>query len=250
MRYLVVIFSLVLFACNEKPKSKSLSADDIVNKSIAISGGEKFGNSKIEFDFRDKHYLAKRSKGNFILTRAFKIDEDSVFDILSNEGFERFINADFIKLPDSTKVKYTASVNSVHYFSVLPYGLNDGAVNKKLLRGVTVKGQPYYKINVTFNEDGGGEDFEDVFIYWINKNTFKVDYLAYSYNEDDGKGLRFRESYNERTTNGLRFVDYNNYKPKDNTIVLSNLDQLFETDSLILLSKIELENISVDLINN
>ena len=147
-------------------------------------------------------------------------------------------------------IKYSASVNSVHYFSVLPYGLNDKAVNKKLIGEERIKGKDYYKIEVTFSQKGGGEDFEDVFIYWINKASFKPDYLAYSYNEDDGKGMRFREAYNERYVNDLRFVDYNNYKSEDKKFYLIDLAKAFNNNSLKLLSKIELQNVEVDLINN
>ncbi|WP_353778441.1 DUF6503 family protein [Winogradskyella sp. 3972H.M.0a.05] len=245
--FLLVTLTLLLFNCKEEPKK--LTAQDIIDKSIEVSGGEKFTHSKIEFDFRDKHYLAKRLNGAFSFGRAFKSNEDSVYDILSNDGFERFVNDELVKLEDSMKVKYSPSVNSVHYFSVLPYGLNDKAVNKELLTPETIKEKEYHKIKVTFNEDGGGEDFDDVFTYWINKDTFKVDYLAYSYNESDGMGLRFREAYNERYVNGLRFVDYKNYKPETKDTSLSGLGKAFEAGTLKLLSKIELKNISAEIIN-
>ena len=83
-------------------------------------------------------------------------------------------------------------------------------------------------------------------MYWVNTVTSKVDYLAYSYNEDDGKGLRFREAYNERYVKGIRFVDYNNYKPKDNTSKLEELDKQFIDNKLELLSKIELKEVTVN----
>jgi len=98
---------------------------------------------------------------------------------------------------------------------------------------------------VTVSQEGGGEDYEDVFMYWIEAETFKAYYIAYSYIEDDGVGIRFREAYNERFINGLLFVDYNNYKSEDATMDLLGLDKAFESGSLNLLSKIELENIEV-----
>jgi hypothetical protein len=174
-------------------------------------------------------------------------NNDSIFDVLTNEGFERHINDnEAVFIEDSMKVKYSASVNSVHYFSVLPYGLNDKAVNKTVLENVEIKEQDYYTVKVTFNQDGGGEDYEDVFLYWINAKTFEVDYLAYSYEEDDGRGVRFREAYNERYIEEIRFVDYNNFKPENGSVVLSELPKLFETGQLKLLSKIELKNVSVN----
>ncbi|MFK7832547.1 MAG: DUF6503 family protein [Winogradskyella sp.] len=228
---------------------KQLSADKIVNKAIAVSGGGVFKKSSLKFEFRDVYYQALRKNHEFLLVRVSVKDQDSIFDMLSNVGFERYRNNAFVKLNDSIAKLYEASVNSVHYFSVLPHGLNDDAVIKTRLENERVKGKDYYKIKVTFNEEGGGEDHEDIFIYWFGKESFKLDYLAYSYNEEDGVGMRFREAYNERYINGLRFVDYNNYKSENTSIKLENLAKAFDENQLKLLSKIELENIKVDLVD-
>lgn len=231
-----------ILSCNKEIKD----ADAIIAKSIAVSGGDLIKNSNIEFDFRDMHYSAKRRNGAFVLARISVKESDSIVDMLSNNGFERVVNDRAVKVVDSMVSKYSASVNSVHYFSILPYGLDGGAVNKSYLGDSKLVGKDYYKIQVTFSEEGGGEDFEDVFIYWVNKKTFKVDYLAYSYHEASGVGLRFREAYNERYVAGVRFVDYNNYKPVGNDVALEDLDVLFEENKLRLLSKIELENVVVN----
>lgn len=240
-----MIFSLLIgfnFSCEKQ----ILDANTIINQSIEVSGGERFKMFNIEFDFRNKHYLAKHNHGAFLLERISVKGNDSIFDKVTNTDFKRFVNEEQIELPDSMAVKYSASVNSVHYFSVLPMGLNAKAVNKEYVAEVLIKGERYHKIKVTFNPDGGGEDFDDVFLYWIHGKTKKVDYLAYSYHESDGLGVRFREAYNERYVNGIRFVDYNNYKPISKQAVLFNLDVLFDAGKLELLSKIELEAITVN----
>lgn len=261
MKYYIVFVCVVFFfGCKNESSNaikigdeigiSEITADEIINKSIEISGGENFEKSSLKFEFRDIYYQALRKNHEFLLVRILVKDNDSLFDMLSNVGFERYDNKTIVKLEDSIAKKYEASVNSVHYFSVLPYGLNDEAVNKKLLKTERIKGKDYHKIKVTFNQDGGGEDYEDDFVYWIDIKLYKVDYLAYSYNEDDGLGMRFREAYNERYINGLRFVDYNNYKSEDKTIALENLGKAFEANQLKLLSKIELENVKVELIND
>ena len=112
------------------------------------------------------------------------------------------------------------------------------------MKEVNLKGKEYYKIKVTFDQKGGGEDFEDTYFYWINKESFKTDYLAYDFHVDGG-GVRFRKAYNERYIKGIRFVDYENYQPKDSTSTIENIDAKFELGDLELLSKIELKNISV-----
>lgn len=240
---LIISALFLLFNCTEQ---KVINPQTLVDKSIAVSGGDKIKNSIIEFDFRNKHYKATRNNGYFKLERTFKDSTDIVRDVLANEGFERFINDEILQVSDSMIPKYSASVNSVHYFSVLPHGLNDVAVNKTYVEKVTVKEKTYHKIKVTFDEAGGGEDFEDVFVYWIDAESYKTKYIAYSYNENHGKGLRFREAYNERYVDGIRFVDYKNYKPKENTLSVTDLDRLFEKNQLELVSKIDLENISVE----
>jgi len=51
-------------------------------------------------------------------------------------------------------------------------------------------------LEVTFKEEGGGEDHEDKFMYWVNTQDYRIDYMAYSYCEEDC-GYRFRESENK-----------------------------------------------------
>lgn len=79
------------------------------------------------------------------------------------------------------------------YLALLPYGLNDPSVNKTFIREFSIRDKPYYLIKITFDLRGGGDDHEDVFFYWINKDQFTVDYFAYSYHADEG-GVRFREA--------------------------------------------------------
>ncbi|MEP5339719.1 MAG: DUF6503 family protein [Algibacter sp.] len=241
-RFICVLFVVIIVSCTSKNK---LDSSVIINKSITVSGGHEIDSTRITFDFRGKHYIAKRYAGDFLYGRVSVLASDSIFDILTNDGFERFINGEKVVVHDTMATKYSSSINSVHYFSVLPYGLNSKAVNKKYLGKIIIKGLEFYKIEVTFQENGGGEDFDDVFFYYVDVNDFKVKYLAYSYNEDDGLGFRFREAYNERFIEGIRFVDYNNYKPKSTYQNLEGIDQLFENDLLELLSKIELKNIKV-----
>ncbi|MBC2845451.1 DUF6503 family protein [Winogradskyella flava] len=247
-RIFILLLVISVYSCKKKAKLELLAADDVISKSIEFSGGESFNHSTIQFDFRNMNYAAKRNQGRFVFSRTFEKESESITDFIDNSGFKRMINGEFVKVEDSMAVKYKASVNSVHYFSVLPFGLNDKAVNKALLEEEQIKDKNYFKIKITFDKEGGGEDYEDVFIYWIDKQEFKVVYLAYSYSEEDGIGMRFREAYNERYINGLRFVDYNNYKAKDATITLSDLARAFKNERLKLLSKIELDNITVDLI--
>ncbi len=239
MKYLYVSLLILLVSC--KPK---FTAQEIIDQSLAYSMSNKIGDATISFAFRNNNYEAIRNNGTFKLTRIVKTDTTTVKDVLFNDGFKRFINDSLVKLSEEEVNKYSNSVNSVHYFSVLPFGLNDKAVQKKLLNPVTIKGKEYYKVRVTFTEEGGGEDFDDVFIYWFSKDNFQLDYLAYKYHTNGG-GIRFRDVKEEKLVNGIRFVDYNNYKPLDKDIDFYSIDKLYEEGKLKKLSEIVLENIKV-----
>lgn len=239
---LAIIVISMLVSC--KKQEETVTAQKVVDRAVAEAGGNLFEQSIVSFDFRGRHYEAWRYKGAYVLNRFSQDSVASVCDELSNKGFRRFINADEVVLADSISSKYRQSVNSVHYFAMLPFGLNDAAVNKEYLGESTIKGTPYQKIRVSFAQESGGDDFEDVFLYWVNKNTHYVDYLAYEYHTNEG-GMRFREAFNARTVNGLRFVDYNNYKPKNKDIPFEEIADYFNKGELQLLSKIILENVAV-----
>lgn len=244
MRSLFILcsISIVIFSC--KPIEKEFLAQEIIDKSINLSGTGKIANATLSFEFRDKYYSASRNNGIFNLNRVFINNNDTINDVLSNSGFKRVKNSKPIEVQDSMAIKYSESINSVHYFSVLPFGLNDKAVQKKLLGISKIKGKKYYKIKITFLKEGGGIDYDDVFIYWIGKENFKVGYLAYTFSINGG-GKRFREVRNEHLIEGIRFVDYNNFKPKNTNSKLEYLDQIFEKDELIKVSEINLKNLEI-----
>ena len=245
MNKIVFLLAIVItFSCKDKVEQK-LSVQEIVDKSIEVSGGVAlYEKSTITFNFRDRKYISEMKGKRKTLKRILKNDTINFLDVLSPDGFERFDNDSLVSLHDSLATKYGNSVNSVHYFSKLPYGLNDPAVQKELLGETEVKGKQYYKVKVTFNQAGGGDDFDDTYVYFFNKSTFKPDYLAYDFHVNGG-GMRFREAYNERYVNGIRFVDYNNMKPIDEVVSVLQVDSLFNNDGLKLLSKIELKDVTV-----
>ncbi|SHG07338.1 hypothetical protein SAMN05444483_104315 [Salegentibacter echinorum] len=241
--YLVLSVILVLFACEKSEPT----AQQIIDKAIAKAGGDKYESAEISFNFRKGAYKSSRKNGKFKLERFFPDSTGATnHDVVTNDGFTRYNNEQEVNLSDSLKNIYKNSVNSVHYFVQLPYGLNDAAVNKELIGKDTIHGKEYYEIKVSFDAEGGGVDHEDLYMYWINTQTFTVDYLAYSFEVNDG-GIRFRKAYNPRTIQGIRFVDYENYKTDDLSTPLKELDDLYEAKQLELLSKIENRDIKVSL---
>ncbi|MDX1907092.1 MAG: DUF6503 family protein [Bacteroidia bacterium] len=217
-------------------------AQRLVDQCIAAHGGKAYEQFRLELDFRDKHYRAERDGGQFRYERSWQDSAGILTDVLTAQGLTRTLNDTPVPLPDSIAALYAASVNSVWYFALLPYPLNDPAVLKSYIGPATVRQQPYHKLRITFRQEGGGTDFEDVFVYWIHQQTHTLDYLAYSYQDKKEQGIRFRAKTRDTLVAGIRFQDYINYKA-DPSWQLENLDQAYETGQLEKLSEIALERI-------
>ena len=247
MRYIsIVIIVLVLFSCDNS--EKEITAQQIVDKAIQQAGGDNYNNAEISFEFRKGNYKSTRNGAEFKLERTRIDSTGKTHDVVSNNGLKRYHNDSLVRVVDSLIIPISNSVNSVHYFVHLPYGLNDPAANKKLLGKDSIAGKEYYEIKVSFSEEGGGTDHEDKYLYWINTKDYTIDYLAYSFEVNEG-GIRFRRAFNPRVVEGIRFVDYENYKYEDLSTQLEDLDTLFENRKLELLSEIKTENIQVKLNN-
>ena len=162
----------------------------------------------------------------------------------SSKPLQRFIDGKMILLSDSLQRVYSNSLNSVMYFFQLPKPLQDTAAINELVGAVVIHGETYWTLKVTFKEEGGGEDFQDEYRYWINQKNHEIDYLAYNYLTDGG-GTRFRRAVNKRKIEGIFFQDYVNYKPFQKFEQLDSLPSLFEQEELQQVSLIENKNIRV-----
>ena len=240
VRYSCLLAFFFILGCSSWSKEQQ-----IVDRAIEAHGGELYQQVKISFDFRERHYQISKSPSRFEYSREFTDSSGLVFDVLNNEEFVRKVNGKEVSVTEERKQAYTNSVNSVAYFAFLPYGLNDPAARKQWKGETELDGQTYDVIEVTFDEEGGGEDFEDEFLYWFNQKSNRLDYLAYSYHTEGG-GLRFRKAVNPRMINGILIQDYENYKPKERTMALEDIEDLYLSGQLELLSEIVLENVQVE----
>ncbi len=232
----------LMAGCEQKSK-----AQKIIDQTIAHHGGEHYQQAVIEFDFRKRHYKIALDNGHYQYESWFTDATETGHDILSNTHYIREINGKAMDLSKKDSTKYASSLNSVAYFTLLPYPLNDPAVIKEYLGEATIAGEPYHKVHITFKETKGGKDFEDVFVYWFHQQTHQMDYLAYKYQTDEG-GSRFRKAINPRTINGIYFADYINYEGPYPVESINDFDELFEQGALNELSRIELRNIVVELL--
>lgn len=241
-----ILFLLVIIISCKTNNDSPPTAEYIVNKAIEVSGKDAFKHSNVSFTFRNKKYTSEGHCNHYIYSRVSRKPDTLIKDFYEpGKSFKRYINDSLFQVADTTAQKYAESINSVHYFVQLPYRLNDKAVNKTYIGLDTIKNKTYHQLQVTFDQKGGGTDFQDVYMYWFGKEDYKLDYLAYSFVVNGG-GIRFREAYNERYIDSIRFVDYRNYKPKLDDIKLQNISKAFNNNQLELLSKIENKKIQVE----
>lgn len=238
----ILVITVLISSCSRQGLDKD--AQHIVDLSIKAHGGDLFQKAVISFDFRERHYSISKSPRRFEYIREFTDTTGFVRDLLTNEGFERTVNGFPVELPEDKIRAFSNSVNSVAYFAFLPYGLNDPAVVKSYLGETEMEEKLYHLVKVTFRQEGGGEDFDDEFLYWFHKENHMIDYMAYSYHTDGG-GVRFRKAIRKQQVGGLVLLDYENYKPTDKNTPIDQMEALYKEGKLELLSEILLENIKV-----
>ncbi|MEJ8801453.1 DUF6503 family protein [Pontibacter sp. H249] len=238
-----ILCALAFTSCN---RTETTDPQQIVNQAIVAHGSQQLDQAVVTFKFRDVRYRVLRDQGAFVYSRTFTNDTTGqrIHDVMSNSGFKRTVDDVEVELPEERQKAYTASINGVVYFALLPYFLNDAAVQKEYLGEAKIQGEPYHKVKVTFAPDGGGEDHEDIYVYWFHQLRHTMDYLAYSYEEEDGRGSRFRKAINPRKIGGVLFQNYYNYTSKEQ-FPLENYDKAFEAGTLEKVSNINLEEIQV-----
>ena len=182
---------------------------------------------------------------NLLDLQKYALEGQAIADRMTNNSFVREIDGEEVTLTDKQLSSYSNSLNSVMYFAFLPYFLEDQAVQLNYQGVGVVRGEPHYKVKVTFAEEGGGKDFEDEYVYWFAQDDFQLNYLAYNFLVNGG-GARFREAYNARQVGGILFQDYINYKPTEDRRDVLAFDALLDAGALDTLSKIELVDITVE----
>jgi len=237
----------VAWGCQSPPRP---SARAVVDSAIAAHGGPVLDRAVVSFDFRGDNYRLTHREGRFHYRRSFtdSLDHD-VVEGLTNDGPYRVTDGDTTNLTEAEKATVETDVNSVAYFALLPAPLDDPAAQPEYRGRDTIDGRPYHRIKVTFRRDGGGQDWQDEFMYWFHKDTYAMDYLAYAYGlgpDDEETGTRFREAYNVRRRHGVRMSDYRNYTV--DTLASDRLHRypdLRAQNALELVSHIALDSIRV-----
>jgi len=250
----VLLIALIgLSACDPSAESETHAttsrADSIVQAAITAHGGDVLDRSVVSFTFRESNFRVERDGGRYRYERTYTDSLGrSVREVLTNDSLYRTVDGERMQLTDDERTGVLEDVNSVPYFALLPYNLKDPAVQTEYSGVDTMDGTPYHRIRVTFQQEDGGPDWEDVFMYWFAQDDLSMDYLAYAYGfgPDEAYGTRFRSAYDVRTVEGVRFADYMNYTtPGDSLRDLTRYPDYLAGDSLELVSRVETDSVQV-----
>lgn len=242
---------LALAACGDAPPEQARAAnkaETIIRQAALAHGGQRADGVKIEFDFREYHYSITLDGEFFQYERERPDSAGYIRDVLNNDGFYREIDGERVRLSREADSSYASSLNAVSYFMLLPFKLTDEAVQARYLSEEEILGEPYHEIEVTFHQEGGGDDYQDRYVYWFHRDRLTMDYLAYDY-ETNNPGTRFRQAYNARIVGGVRFQDYLNFtsgqisRPGD---PIERMDSLLHIQELDTVSVIEKTNVVVE----
>jgi hypothetical protein len=243
---------LLLVGCQPGDPSEPSppTAAAVIDSAVAAHGGAVLDRAEVSFVFRGDHYHVRQDEGRFHFRRVYTDSVGrTVTDGLTNDGPYRVVAGDTASLSDAERNALTTTVNSVTYFALLPHPLRDPAVQPQYSGRDTIEGTPYHRIRVTFQQNGGGRDWEDIFLYWFRTDTYAMDYLAYAFGlgpGDTDTGTRFRVAYDVRRVNGVRFADYENYTLESLPPgAMQRYPSLWMADSLERVSRIETDSVQV-----
>lgn len=237
----ILTIALVAAACTRPERGRQ-----ILDAAYDAHGAERLADAKMQFVFRGDSYSATRDGGLFRYERVYQRGGNTIRDILSNDGTHREINGEPRDVDASTSYSILEKVNSVIYFASLPYPLKDPAVVTRYLGDGDIRDRTYHQVEVTFRQEGGGPDYEDRFVYWVDSETHVIDFLAYYYLTNE-TGSRFRRLVNPRDVGGFRATDHLNFKVEPDTVgrALEEFVELFERGELVMVSEVKHDNFQV-----
>ncbi|MDZ4710337.1 MAG: DUF6503 family protein [Saprospiraceae bacterium] len=241
-------FGLVLWQNACKPATVNKDPQYIIDQSIKAHGSKVFDQSIIEFKMGNRFYKSTRSQGQFRYERFWDSIGVTIHDDLTKKGLVRQIDQTEIILDTKKIDNYSSSLRLAMYIFGLPFGFNDPAVIKTYLGEVILMEEPYHKIKITFRLNPNDRTIHDnIYVAWIHKKKFTLDYLGYLLNEPEEKGNHFLQALNAQKVEGLRVQKYKVYKPSQDSLLIQpeDLDQAWAANQLMLWSSFEVNQLKI-----
>jgi len=240
-------FMAIAGACATDLDRGDPAAVGIIQEAIAEHGGDVFEGREILFEFRGTDFRVIREGGPFVYERSYRdASGRMVREGMENEGVWLELDGARVPVPPEEERRIESALNSTVYFGFLPIRLDDPSVVARDLGDAEIRGEPYRVVEVTFREEGGGEDWQDRFVHWFHAEDRTLDYFAYRYHRDGG-GTRFREAVDRRSVDGLLVQDYVNYTAREGIEDIVDYPGLLEAggEDLEVVSIVALEGVRV-----
>ena len=219
----------------------------IVTRAIEHHGGEAYRGSETELDVCSKsgcfHVVARVDGDRFAYTVSGKSDDPRREVRWSNDVLEVRENGAAVAIEPGKEQRYRDWAMARVYFCFLPYRLDDPSVIQHDRGLIEWDGRRLHKVKVTF-EPGTSTDAGDEYLYWFDPETARLEYFAYSY-DDDGGGLRFRRAVRHRRVGGLLFFDQENLGVEGPGLSVEAIDPAYVQSRMRHISTVRLEAISV-----
>ena len=242
---------LTLAACERPAPQGDAEALALIDRARTHHGSAALDRAEVAFSFRGTPFVLRRDGGRFRYARTLTDSLGrTVEEAVDNDGAHRLVDGAEVALDSAQARRVATAVNSVAYFALLPARLADPAVRARLLTPDRVGGQDYDRVEVTFARDGGGQDHQDRYVYWLRQSDGRVGHYAYSYRETPGDtaraatGTRFRVPLGARRVGGVLFQDWRNLSA-DSAGRLERFGDLYDTGRTFEVSTVVLDSVRV-----
>lgn len=228
----------------EPPPPERDPARALIARAIEAHGLRRDEPTEIRFDFRGTPYRLVVGGPQRIYERTTATEQGTRVERLEGERFSSSLAGVEEALSEHEIGRGRRSLNSVAYFTLLPLPLEDPAVIARSLGSTTLGGRPYDTLEVRFRAEGGGEDHEDVFRYWLDPETHRIAYVAYRFATGAG-GVRLRRASAQHEVSGVVLLDYDNHGLDGADATIDEAVRAYEAGELPLVSRVELRDVRV-----
>lgn len=251
---LVPILALVaaVASCERPAPSGDAEALALLDRARIHHGSARLAGATLRFTFRGVPFEAVHDGGRFRYSRTLTDSLGrTVEEVVDNEGAHRVVDGAEAPVDAAEAARITTAVNSVVYFARLPAPLADPAVRARLLTPDRVGGEDYDRVEVTFDREGGGADFDDRYVYWLRQSDGQIGHYAYTYAVTPGDtartatGSRFRVPIRSWREGGVLFQDWRNLSA-DSLDDLEGYGDLYDARRTFEVSEIVLDDVRLD----
>ncbi len=242
-----ILLSLWLPSVAPAVSEERVEQSALVDRAIAQHGGEAYGHTETSLDICSKsgcfHVETRTQKDRFDFKVAGKASGRHR-EVSSVGGLTTVkLDGETIAVDGTAMQRHIDWAMARIYFCFLPYRLNDPGVYKQDLGLTDWGGRTFHRIKVTF-EPGSSTDASDEYMYWFDPETARLEFFAYTY-DDNGGGLRFRRAINHRRFGGILFFDQENFGTEGAGLSVDLIDEAFVRNKLRHVSTVRLEDIEV-----